>query len=150
MRSRLDGSFTVFQSAEQIGLTTGDNVDAIDVGAARAIDRGEECVDGFCDCNTNGIADACDLARDFSVDEDPVDDAPDGCKGPCLVSSRPQLLQIPRSSDGLPIGLVGNRMIQINAGDAGQTQAVRVTFVDLPAPFNVWSDPQTAMWVTEP
>lgn len=38
-----------------------------------------------------------------------------------------------------------NRFLSFSAGDAGRTQAVRITFVSLPAPFDLWDG--SALWV---
>ncbi len=40
------------------------------------------------------------------------------------------------------------RYLSFSAGDSGQTQAVRVTFKDLPSPYDTWNDVE--MWVQEP
>ena len=41
-----------------------------------------------------------------------------------------------------------NRYLSFSAGDAGRLQAVRVTLVDLPVPYDTWNGVQ--MWVGEP
>jgi hypothetical protein len=41
-----------------------------------------------------------------------------------------------------------NRALSFAAGDPGREQAIRVTFVNLPAPFNVWNGRQ--FWVSDP
>ncbi len=41
-----------------------------------------------------------------------------------------------------------NRFLSFSAGDPGRNQAVRITFVDLPAPFDAWNG--TALWVGPP
>lgn len=38
-----------------------------------------------------------------------------------------------------------NRFLSFTAGDSGRTQAVRVTFVDLPSPFHTWNGAE--LWV---
>jgi streptogramin lyase len=40
---------------------------------------------------------------------------------------------------------VKNRFLSFTAGEAGRAYAIRVTFVDLPSPFNVWNDAK--LWV---
>ena len=41
-----------------------------------------------------------------------------------------------------------NRVLSFTTGDPGDIQAIRVTFVDLPPPFDAWND--AAMWVGPP
>ncbi|UCC31872.1 MAG: hypothetical protein JSU86_06260, partial [Phycisphaerales bacterium] len=75
-----------------------------------------------------------------------------GCGG-CYPSSMaaPELLVIP---PGVPFVNQKMRYLSFHAGDpsgtgvGGRSQAVRVTFMDLPAPYHVWNGVQ--MWVQEP
>jgi len=61
---------------------------------------------------------------------------PSGSTGTCIVSSAPQ--------SAIP----ALRFLRIFAGDSGFEQAIRVTFMDLPVPFDVANDVQ--MWVGPP
>jgi hypothetical protein len=68
---------------------------------------------------------------------------PDECD--CFASSpaEPDLLDLEFNPVSQKI-----RYLSFTAGDAGQSQAVRVTFLDLPAPYDTWNDVQ--LWVQEP
>ncbi len=50
----------------------------------------------------------------------------------CPVASAPQAEMIDTEINAK------NRYVSVKAGDAGRSQAIRVRFVDLPAPFDVW------------
>ncbi|MCH7591558.1 MAG: hypothetical protein IH989_02100 [Planctomycetes bacterium] len=41
-----------------------------------------------------------------------------------------------------------NRMLSFTAGEPGRLQAIRVTFMDLPAPYDLWNG--QSLWVTAP
>lgn len=64
---------------------------------------------------------------------------------PCFPSLPAQPERLP-----LPSGPVSqkSRYLSFRAGDAGRSQAIRVTFADLPAPYNTWNGAE--MWVGEP
>ena len=108
------------------------------------------------DCNRNGIDDVCDIRDGTSPDKD-GDGVPDECT--CERGSRPEPerlagtpLQSPlaggtrgESPQGAtaaaaedPVN-VKNRFISIKAADPGRIQAIRVRFVSLPPPFDVWN-----------
>lgn len=92
------------------------------------------------DCNENGIPDSCDIGSGTSVDVD-GDGLPDEC---CFPSSVPQSDPV-----DLDVGFgTKNRYVSFAAGNAGRSQAIRITFTDLPADFD-FADGWT-MWVGEP
>jgi len=67
----------------------------------------------------------------------------------CFLSSPPEPDTIVYPGD--PPVVVENqkmRYLSFSAGDLGKTQAVRVTFKDLPAPYDGWNDIE--MWVQQP
>ena len=69
----------------------------------------------------------------------------DSCSGdlladcPCPVAQAPQAELIGGSVS------IKNRFLSLSAGSAGSDVAVRVSFVDLPAPFDIWNESE--MWV---
>ena len=105
------------------------------------------------DCNGNGIPDICDvdcLAADGECNvpgcggsEDSDENGrPDEC---CPLSAPPEPDLLPTT--GNPVNQKV-RYLSFNAGDPGLTQAVRVTFKNLPPPYDTWNDVE--MWVQEP
>ncbi len=94
------------------------------------------------DCNTNGVPDECDVSDGASLDEN-VNGIPDECE--CLPSSaaEPELLDLP----GNPVSQKV-RYLSFAAGDAGWSQAIRVTFADIPSPYEHWIG--TQLWVQQP
>jgi formylglycine-generating enzyme required for sulfatase activity len=64
---------------------------------------------------------------------------------PCFPSSPPEPDRLALPGD--PISRKP-RYISFHAGDEGQTQAVRVTFVGLPVPYDTWNGVQ--LWVQQP
>ena len=63
----------------------------------------------------------------------------------CTPSSAAEAETLPL--DGEPVS-TKNRFLSFAAGDAGRAQAIRVTLVDLPPPFDLWNGKQ--MWVGKP
>ncbi|UCC28806.1 MAG: hypothetical protein JSU86_11455 [Phycisphaerales bacterium] len=63
----------------------------------------------------------------------------------CLPSSPPEPERLALPGDPISQKV---RYLSLIAGDAGQSQAIRVTFDDLPAPYDSWNGVQ--MWVQEP
>ena len=59
------------------------------------------------------------------------------CEASCLGSSQPATDSIAKL-----------RFLSIDVGDIGQSQAIRVTFLDLLGPYAIWNG--TQMWVQEP
>ncbi|UCC31105.1 MAG: S8 family serine peptidase, partial [Phycisphaerales bacterium] len=91
------------------------------------------------DCNVDGVPDLCDIAAGTSEDLD-TNGIPDECECAIIAES----LQTP---DG-EAGYSKSRYISFVAGSPGEYTALRVTLLDLPAPFDVHND--TKMWVGEP
>ncbi len=85
--------------------------------------------------------DAFDLDRDTDIDED------DLC--PCAPPT-PTLpvVELIDDQDGVAVPNVKNRFLSFLGGDPGQSQAIRVVFKDLPAPYHDWNG--QFMWVGEP
>ncbi len=70
---------------------------------------------------------------------------PDPCET-CLPSSPAEYSEIfDWSAPGFPKELTTNRFLVFTAGDVDQNQAIRVTFVNLPPPFDLWNGAQ--LWV---
>ncbi len=67
----------------------------------------------------------------------------DGCQCPQSSQPEPERLDLPTDPISQKV-----RYLSFSAGDAGQTQAIRVTFVDLPAPYDHWNG--TQLWVQPP
>jgi hypothetical protein len=113
--------------------------DAAEVAADPGLDCNENGLPDECDadpagdsrdCNLNGLPDECDIASGFSPDDD-ADGIPDEC---CTLDA--------------PVGdtvQARNRFLTFAGGQTDQLQAIRVTFVDLPAPFDALNGQQ--MWV---
>ncbi len=87
------------------------------------------------DCNANGIPNYCDIAGGTSDDLN-ANSVPDECECP---PAAPQLVQT---------AVATNRYLSITPGTPGQQTALRVTFIDLPAPFEHLEGLQ--MWVGQP
>ncbi len=104
-----------------------------DIGAVSAFPTPEDCDGSF-------TADACDLI-DGLLDDNNDDGLADICT--CDAASDPQ-------TDALGAHAMGgsNRYLSFSAGDPGAPQAVRVSFTDLPAPFDYGESRR--MWVGEP
>lgn len=101
------------------------------------------------DCNMNLMPDRCDIIDGTSLDEN-GNDTPDECE--CFSSSPPvaeMLNPPPLEGTGDVLAATGpgevnvkNRFVSIMAGDPGRIQAIRVTFVSLPSPFDIWNGMQ--------
>ncbi len=91
------------------------------------------------DCNANAVPDECDITEETSEDLD-VNGIPDECE--CVTIAEP--LQRP---DG-EAGYSKSRYISFVPGHPGEFTALRVTLLDLPAPFDIHNG--TTMWVAEP
>jgi hypothetical protein len=101
------------------------------------------------DCNMNLLPDGCDITNGTSLDEN-ENGTPDECE--CFPSSPPLAETLsPPSLEGRGRVLaatgpgevnVKNRFVSIMAGDPGRIQAIRVTFVSLPSPFDIWNGMQ--------
>ncbi len=87
------------------------------------------------DCNHNGIDDTCELREETSFDNN-GDGVPDECD--CFPSGQPRPDVI----------RVKNRYLSFRAGDPGRSQAVRVTFIDLPGAHAALNG--TVLWVGLP
>ena len=118
--------------------------DETDIASGTSPDCDANGVPDECDpdCNGTGQPDPCDIADGTSVDLD-GDGLPDEC---CFASSRP-VPEMVQNADGEMIAATKNRYLTLSAGDPGRLQAIRVTFVSLPPPFDTF-DGQT-MWVGE-
>ncbi|UCC28762.1 MAG: Zn-dependent exopeptidase M28 [Phycisphaerales bacterium] len=64
---------------------------------------------------------------------------------PCFPSSSAQPETLALAGDPVSQKV---RYLSFSAGDAGRSQAVRISFNNLPAPYHVWNDVE--MWVQEP
>ncbi|MEE9295147.1 MAG: hypothetical protein V3W34_09350 [Phycisphaerae bacterium] len=97
----------------------------------------------FEDCNCNGVPDAEDIAGGDSQDNN-NDGIPDECDCPRSDPPQPELLNSKVN--------VKKRYISILAGDAARIQGLRVRFIDLPPPFDVWNFVNTGQnfYVGEP
>ena len=71
-------------------------------------------------------------------------DTPGAVGQECFVSSSPELTMIP-DEHGNPVVLTTSRFLIFTAGDPDRIQAVRVSFEDLPAPFDIWNGSQ--LWL---
>ncbi|UCC32670.1 MAG: S8 family serine peptidase, partial [Phycisphaerales bacterium] len=91
------------------------------------------------DCNSTGQPDDCDIAAGTSEDLD-TNGIPDECECATIAES----LQTP---DGQP-GYAKCRYISFVPRNSGEYTALRVTLLDLPAPFDIHNG--TKMWVGEP
>ncbi len=137
------GPINVFLGPAALGLNGGtddpDDIDGIDVGAAKTFD----------DCNHNGIDDLCDIARGFSANDNDIEppaNIPDECETACSVTSEaPEPERLPLIGGPISQKI---RYISFTASGTGQRQAIRVTFEDLLAPFHVFNG--EVMWVGEP
>ncbi|UCC29966.1 MAG: FG-GAP repeat protein, partial [Phycisphaerales bacterium] len=94
------------------------------------------------DCNDNSIADTCDILGGTSADLD-GDGRPDECICPDSSAPEPERLALPGDPISQKI-----RYLSFSAGDTGASQAIRVTFADLPTAYNAWDG--VVMWVDEP
>ncbi len=148
--------------AEDLGLLPSDDIDAIDVGASSVI---KDCFPSG--CRQNGVTDACDIARGYSLDSSPMDGIPDECA--TQIASRPRAEDGRSCTTDTQCGsfakcvdtdndqaltpdscyLPKNRYLSFQGGDlGGRSQAIRVTFIDLPNEFSVWNG--RSMFVDDP
>ncbi len=115
------------------------------------------------DCNSNGIPDECDSDWDGDgipdeCDVCPVDNPDDTdldgvCDSGdnCPTHFNPDQDSISSPPEAEMIGTevsTKNRFLSFAAGASGRNQAVRVTVVSLPPPFDVWDS--TELWVGPP
>ena len=126
---------------ERFGAVLSLDTGVVAVGASRV-----GCLDGTnCgaaylypvagDCNENGTDDDCDLLAGTSSDLD-FDGIPDECV--CLTTRMP-----------LPdVRGIKNRYLSFTPRSADSAFAVRVSFIDLPAPFDIWNG--TELWAGPP
>ena len=70
------------------------------------------------------------------------------CVAASCFPASPATAGLVRHTAGHYVGARNNRFLSIDAGDAGRTQAIRVTFVSLPPPFDVWNGAQ--LFVSDP
>ncbi|MCH7591510.1 MAG: hypothetical protein IH989_01850 [Planctomycetes bacterium] len=129
----------VADSCDIAGGTSEDcNLDGVPDECDLALGAGQDCngnsVLDECepDCNGNGVPNECDIADGTSVDIN-GDGVPDECQCP----------PSPLSREALPTPK--NRFLTLSETNAGQQIARRVTFVDLPRPFDLWNGSE--MWV---
>ncbi len=112
------------------------------------------------DCNINGTQDICDIASGFSrdcngngtpdscdIDSGQLEDLdgngiPDICDCPPSTPAESAAC-CPDQGSGTTL-----RYLSFHAGDAGATQAIRITFADLPGPHSVLNG--HSMWATRP
>ncbi len=100
------------------------------------------------DCQPNGVPDECDIVHGTSLDEN-GDGIPDECV--CEPVGTPEAETLPATPlesplaggtgadvAGIPVN-AKNRFASIKTADAGRDQAIRVRFVSLPPPFDVWN-----------
>lgn len=133
----------IIRISEKSGRDCNNNglLDECDLEAATSDDCNFNDVPDECesveDCNNNGIADICDIATGTSVDNN-RNGLPDECE-PCPVASPPISTNpvVPK-----------NRFLTIIGQDPGTMTAIRVTFFDLPAPYNIFNG--ETMWVGPP
>ena len=93
------------------------------------------------DCNSNGVPDECDIASGFSNDRN-TNSIPDACE-PCFSSAPPEAETIFDGKED--VVSTKNRFLSLSVGDAGRHQAIRLSLVSLPAPYDVWNG--TELWV---
>ena len=113
--------------------------DCNDTGTADSCDILDET--SF-DCNENGVPDSCDLADETSPDVN-SNGIPDECES-CFPPEAPQPSMLPNGSGQL-VASARNRFLSFSLVDGGVSQAVRVVFEDLPAPFDLWNG--ATLWV---
>jgi len=119
------------------------------------------------DCNNNGVSDDADLAGPTSEDCD-ADGIPDECNRDCNDNSIPDFCDIAAgtsdddNSNGIPdeccerleepqppsTAVPTNRYLSLVPGNPGHETALRVTFTDLPEPYDAWNE--VSMWVGPP
>jgi hypothetical protein len=112
--------------------------DACDIAVGTSVDCNANDVPDDCevgtadqDCNENLVPDECDIADVTSSDHND-NGTPDECE-PCHIASPPEEEMIGELTS------TKGRFLSIMAGDPGRVQAIRVTAVSLPAPFDTWN-----------
>ncbi len=90
------------------------------------------------DCNHNFLPDECDIAGGSSPDLN-ENDIPDECECSSSGSNPP---------DAGANAVTKTRFLSFAGGNPGSDRAVRVTFVDLPDPYDAWNG--ETMWVGLP
>lgn len=112
------------------------------------------------DCNATGTADSCDVAFGLSPDC-AGNGVPDECEADCDENGVPDVCEgggeTDCNGDGVPDGcqqilsepvVATNRYLSFQMDSVGGNQAVRVRFIDLPEPFNVFEG--RTMWIQAP
>ncbi len=106
------------------------------------------------DCNVNQVPDDCDLATRLSADCN-VNEIPDSCDIASGESSDGNNNTIPDECECVidpvaqePVPVDKNRYISFVPGSAGLMTALRVTFVDLPPPFEAFEGARK--WIAAP
>jgi hypothetical protein len=94
------------------------------------------------DCNANDVPDECDIAGLTSPDDN-ANGIPDECECPAATAAAAERLDIALNPVSQKI-----RYLSFQAGDAGRSEAVRVVFADVPAPYAHWAE--TQLWVQQP
>ena len=89
------------------------------------------------DCNENGIPDECDVGDGMSIDCN-GNDVPDECEG--LTPAEPP--------QPVPSAVEKVRYLTFAQGSSQPAAAIRITFVELPEPFDIYNG--TTMWVGPP
>lgn len=95
------------------------------------------------DCNANGVLDSCELSAETDANGNGVLDE---CELACVIASTAEEALESTSIGDIVIPKV--RTLSFRAGDAGRVQAVRVTFVSLPIPYDGLNG--RTMWVGAP
>jgi hypothetical protein len=94
------------------------------------------------DCNVNFLPDDCEWPTAATADAG-LQVIPPAAS--CVVSSKPESQTL--AATGNPPN-PKNRVLSVRAGDAGLTQAIRITSVNNPAPYDIWNG--ATYWVGEP
>ncbi len=116
--------------------------DRCDIAEATSLDCTGNGVPDECepDCNGDEVADSCEIAAGTDTDCN-ANGVPDACEsGTTGVRGINPCACIRASAPQPGAGAVENRFLSVAAGDAGQTQAIRVTIVSLQPPYDTWND----------
>ena len=100
-----------------------------------------------CDCNHSGVIGAEDVGcvTDLLVGASEFEPWEGATLPPTSSTPEPDRLPLPGPEQLINVKV---RYLNIVAGDPGRSQAIRVTFVDLPGEYDAWNGVQ--MWVSEP